>query len=119
MIWIVTTKEYAMMEYAYVNLDGKNKLIVQVNNCEKANQTFNTITNLYYFQLFFAPDFYCLDDSHCNEKGSCNNVLGNCACEEGWNGFDDCTFCKFRINVPLQKVLFLTVFEIAKASTSV
>ena len=29
------------------------------------------------------------------------------ACEENWNGFDDCTFCKFRINVPLQKVSFL------------
>ena len=53
MIWIVTTKEYAMMEYAYVNLDGKNKLIVQVHNREKANQTFNTITNLY----FFCPRF--------------------------------------------------------------
>ena len=106
MIWIVTTKESAMMEFAYVNLDGKNKLIVQVHNREKANQTFNTITNLYYFQLFFAPDFYCLDDSHCNEKGSCNNVLGNCACEEGWNGFLDCTFCKFRISVPFQKVSF-------------
>ena len=48
-IWIVTTKEYVMMEYAYVNLDGKNKLIVQVYHCEKSNQTFNTITNLYYF----------------------------------------------------------------------
>ena len=95
-----------MMEYAYVNLDGKNKLIVQVHNREKANQTFNTITNLYYFQLFFAPDFYCLDDSYCNEKGSCNNVLGNCACEEDWNGFLDCTFCKFRIHVPFQKVFF-------------
>ena len=47
MIWIVTTKEYVMMEYAYVNLDGKNKLIVQVYNYEKSNQTFNTITNLY------------------------------------------------------------------------
>ena len=39
MIRIVTTKEYAMMEYAYVNLDGKNKLIVQVHIREKANQT--------------------------------------------------------------------------------
>ena len=47
MIWIVTTKEYVTMEYAYVNLDGKNKLIVQVNNHEKANQSFNTVTNLY------------------------------------------------------------------------
>ena len=47
MIWIVTTKEYVVMEYAYVNLDGKNKLIVQVYHCEKSNQTFNTITNLY------------------------------------------------------------------------
>ena len=37
MIWIVTTKEYAMMEYAYASLDGKNKLIVQVYNCEKDN----------------------------------------------------------------------------------
>ena len=47
MILIATTKEYAMMEYAHVNLDGKNKLIVQVYHCEKSNQTFNTITNLY------------------------------------------------------------------------
>ena len=51
---------------------------------------------------FFAPDFYCLDDSHCNEKGSCNIDLGNCACEEGWNVFLDCTFCKFRINLLFQ-----------------
>ena len=106
MIGIVTTKEYAMMKYAYVNLDGKNKLIVQVHKREKANQTFNIITNLYYSQLFFAPDFYCLDDSHCNEKGSCNSVLGNCACEEGWNGYLDCTFCKFRIYALFQKVSF-------------
>ena len=58
MIWIATTKEYAMMEFAYVNLDGKNKLIAQVHNREIANQTFNTITNLYYFQLFFPPRFF-------------------------------------------------------------
>ena len=58
MIWIVTTKEYAMMEFAYVNLDGKNKLIVQVHNCEKANQAFsNTFTNLYLFQLFLPQIF--------------------------------------------------------------
>ena len=57
MIWIVTTKEYAMMEYAYVNLDGKNKLIVLVNNREKANQRFNTITKLYLFQLFLPQIF--------------------------------------------------------------
>ena len=100
MIWIVTIKEYATMEYAYVNLDGKNKLIVQVHNHEKANQTFNTIIILYYFNFSFALDFYCLDDSHCNEKGSCNIDFGNCACEEGWNGFLDCTFCKFRTYVP-------------------
>ena len=37
MIWIVTTKENAMMGYAYVSLDGKNKLIAQVYNCEKDN----------------------------------------------------------------------------------
>jgi hypothetical protein len=37
MIWIVTTKENAIMEYAYVSLDGKNKQIVQVYNCEKDN----------------------------------------------------------------------------------
>ena len=105
MIWIVTIKEYATMEYAYVNLDGKNKLIVQVHNHEKANQTFNTIIILYYFNFSFAPDFYCLDDSHCNEKGACNIYLGNCACEEGWNGFLDCTFCKFRINVHFIKLI--------------
>ena len=58
MIWIVTTKEYAMMEYAYVNLDGKNKLIVQVHKREKANQTFNIITNLYYSQPFFLPQIF-------------------------------------------------------------
>ena len=58
MIWIVTTKESAMMEFAYVNLDGKNKLIVQVHNCEKVNQTFsNTFTNLYLFQ-FFLPQIF-------------------------------------------------------------
>ena len=32
MIRIVTTKEYAMMDYACVSLDGKNMLIVQVYN---------------------------------------------------------------------------------------
>ena len=37
MIRIVTTKEYAIMECAYVSLDGKNKLIVQVYNREKDN----------------------------------------------------------------------------------
>ena len=37
MIQIVTTKEYAMMDYAYVSQDGKNMLIVQVYNCEKDN----------------------------------------------------------------------------------
>ena len=106
MIWIVTTKEYAMMEYAYVNLDGKTKLIVQVHKREKANQTFNSITNLHYFHLFFAQDFYCLDDSQCNEKGSCNSVLGNCACEEGWNGYLDCTFCKLESMLYFKKWFF-------------
>ena len=57
MIWIVTTKEYAMTEFAYVNLDGKNKLIVQVHNFEKVNQTFNTITNLNLFLLFLPKIF--------------------------------------------------------------
>ena len=57
MIWIVTTKEYAMMEYVHVNLDGKNKRIVQVHNREKANQTSSTITNLYHFQLFLPQVF--------------------------------------------------------------
>ena len=37
MIWIVTTKENALTGYAYVSLDGKNKQIVQVYNCEKDN----------------------------------------------------------------------------------
>ena len=106
MIWTVTTKEFAITGCVYVSLDGKNKQIVQVHNCEKAYQTFNTVTNLYHFHLFFAPEFFCLDDSHCNEKGSCNNVLGNCACEEGMSGFLDCTFCKFRINIPFQKMFF-------------
>ena len=106
MIWTVTTKEFAITGCVYVSLDGKNKQIVQVHNCEKAYQTFNTVTNLYHFHLFFAPEFFCLDDSHCNEKGSCNNVLGNCACEEGMSGFLDCTFCKFWINVPFERVSF-------------
>ena len=52
MIRIVTTKEYAMMEHVYANQDGKNKLIVQVHQREKANQIFNTITNLGYSQIF-------------------------------------------------------------------
>ena len=95
-----------MMEYAYVNLDGKTKLIVQVHKREKANQTFNIITNLHYFHLFFAQDFYCLDDSQCNEKGSCNSVLGNCACEEGWNGYLDCTFCKLESMLYFKKCFF-------------
>ena len=100
-----------MMEYAYVNLDGKNKLIVQVHNHEKANQTFNTIIILYYFNFSFAPDFYCLDDSHCNEKGSCNIDFGHCVCVEDWNGFLDCTFCKFQINVHFIKLFFsFTIF---------
>ena len=54
---------------------------------------------------FFASDFYCLNDSHCNEKGSCNIDFGNCVCEESWNGFLDCTFCKSSL-VPFQKVFF-------------
>ena len=58
MIGIVTTKEYAMMKYAYVNLDGKNKLIVQVNNCEKANQTFNTILLVFPNFNFFLPQIF-------------------------------------------------------------
>ena len=56
MIWIVTTKENAMMGYVYVSLDGKNKQIVQVHNCEKDNQIFNILATLYLFllQIFTA-----------------------------------------------------------------
>ena len=61
-----------------------------------------TLFNIY--NSCFATEFACQEDSHCNEKGSCNNVLGNCACEEGWNSYLDCTFCKFRINALFQKV---------------
>ena len=52
MIWIVTTKEYAMMGCANVSLDGKNKLIVQVCNHEKVNQTL-----LFTVFHFFCPRF--------------------------------------------------------------
>ena len=56
MIWIVTTKENAMMGYVYVSLDGKNKQIVQVYSCEKDNQIFNILATLYFFllQIFTA-----------------------------------------------------------------
>ena len=74
-------------------------------DCSKWNHT-KRVSHVLLIFTFFAPDFYCLDDSHCNEKGSCNNVLGNCACEEDWNSYLDCTFCKFRINEPFQKTSF-------------
>ena len=34
-------------------------------------------------------DFFCQNDSHCYNKGLCNN--GTCTCQPGWNEELDCT----------------------------
>ena len=49
-----------------------------------------------YGNYLITTEFACQDDSHCNGKGSCITAVENCACDEGWTEFYDCTFCKFQ-----------------------
>ena len=44
-----------------------------------------------------STEFACQEDSHCNEKGSCNTAPRTCQCDDGWTQFFDCTFGKFQI----------------------
>ena len=46
----------------------------------------------------FAAEFACEEDSHCNDKGTCNIAPRTCQCNDGWTEFFDCTFGKFQIN---------------------
>ena len=45
-----------------------------------------------------STEFACQEDSHCNEKGSCNIAPRTCQCDDGWTQFFDCTFGKFQID---------------------
>ena len=55
-----------------------------------------TLINIY--NSCFAAEFACEEDSHCNDKGTCNIAPRTCQCNDGWTEFFDCTFGKFQIN---------------------
>ena len=39
-------------------------------------------------------DFYCTNNTDCNQRGTCYAELGNCYCDIEWGKYEDCTYRK-------------------------